>query len=289
MTIANALAPSASTPRSPLLHVVREESNPLRDLLRLLDSSDADADAGGTVDMAISVRRLHEGDTLYGEGARADAFYFVRAGTFKTVNTGEDGYEQVLGFTGRGEALGFDAIGMGRYGNEAIALEESSVYVVPLRTYFARGPRSRALDEAVFRAISHALLRRSELANVMAAVAAEVRLARFLTHLSQQMQSRGQSPRRFHLRMSRRDIASYLGVAHETISRSFGTLVAWGLVTVDNREVEIMDLEMLKTLAGGTRRTVDEHAHFGAGPCGAGSRPKAAARRSQASSVGAIH
>ena len=58
--------------------------------------------------------------------------------------------------------------------------------------------------------------------------------------------------------MSRRDIASYLGVAHETVSRSFSALVRWGLVQVDNREVEVLDMPALKAFALNTRRQVDE-------------------------------
>jgi CRP/FNR family transcriptional regulator len=58
--------------------------------------------------------------------------------------------------------------------------------------------------------------------------------------------------------MSRRDIASYLGVAHETVSRSFSALVRWGLVRVDNREVEVMDMPGLRAFALNTRRQVDE-------------------------------
>ena len=112
----------------------------------------------------------------------------------------------------------------------------------------------RQLDQLVHRAVSSALTRRGELADVMAAVAAEVRLARFLLQLSRRMAECGQSPRRFHLRMSRRDIASYLGVAHETVSRSFGALARWGWLRVDNREVEILDLPGLKQFALNTRR-----------------------------------
>jgi CRP/FNR family transcriptional regulator len=92
----------------------------------------------------------------------------------------------------------------------------------------------------------------------MAAVAAEVRLARFLVQLSARMGACGQSPRRLLLRMSRRDIASHLGVAHETVSRSFGTLADWGYVSVNYREVEICDLDALKTFARSTRGLVEE-------------------------------
>ena len=221
-----------------------------------------DTAGDGPGDMASGVRRVRAGDTLYGEGTLAEAFYFVRSGTFKTFTTGEDGYEQVLGFVGRGEALALDAIAVGRHTSEAIALEDSSVHAIALRTYLAQEPRNRTLDEAVLRAFSRALVHRGELACVMAAVAAEVRLARFLAGLSEQMRSTGQSPRAFHLRMSRRDIASYLGVAIETLSRSFAALTSSGLITVHHREVEILDMPRLMALATGTRRAGDDGARL---------------------------
>ena len=107
-------------------------------------------------------------------------------------------------------------------------------------------------------AVSRALAQQGELADVMAAVAAEVRLARFMLQLSCRMEACGQSPRRFRLRMGRRDIASHLGVAHETVSRSFQALARWALLNVSNREVEILDMDGLKTLAHCTRRHADD-------------------------------
>ena len=210
------------------------------------------------MEIPVPVRLLHAGDTLFREGAPAEAIYFVRAGTFKAFSTLNDGYEQVLGFSGRAEVLGFDAICTGRHPNEVVALEPSSVFVVLVRDFLSLGQHMPALGRAVLLAASRALTLQGQLADVMAAVAAEVRLARFLEQLSQRMASCGQSPRRFHLRMSRRDIASYLGVAHETVSRSFGALAGNGLISVDNREVEILDMAGLKACSAGTRRQVDE-------------------------------
>lgn len=228
----------------------------MAELQQLMGYEPGAASAGEVV--LLPMRRLHAGDSLYHEGAPAQAIYFVRAGTFKTYRTAEDGYEQVLGFAGRAEVLGFDSVCMDRHPTAAVALEESSVYVVLVRDLFTTGPRSPTLDRIVAIAVSRALTQRGDLADLMAAVAAEVRLARFLVQLSKRMAGCGQSPRRFHLRMSRRDIASHLGVAHETVSRSFSALAGWGLVQVDNREVEIIDMERLKVLARSTRGTADE-------------------------------
>ncbi len=211
--------------------------------------------------LSVSWHRLHNGATLHHEGAVAECIHFVRAGAFKVFRTAEDGYEQVLGFAVRGDVLGFEALAHGTHSSSAVALEESSVYSLPLDEFDSIGQRLPQLNRLVHRALSNALTRRGELAEVMAAVAAEVRLARFLLQLSRRMAECGQSPRRFHLRMSRRDIASYLGVAHETVSRSFGALSRWGWLHVDNREVEILDLSGLKQFALNTRRTVDEWPH----------------------------
>jgi CRP/FNR family transcriptional regulator len=206
----------------------------------------------------IPLRRVRAGEALFHEGGPAQAVYFVRAGTFKSTRTAEDGYEQVLGFSGRGELLGFDALCMDSHPTSAIALEESSVYVVLVRDIYALEQRMPEFGRIVHLAVSRALTRRGELADVMAAVAAEVRLARFLMQLSQSKAACGQSPRRFYLRMSRRDIASHLGVAHETVSRSFSALAGWGYLRVNNREVEILDMDGIKALARSTRRHVDD-------------------------------
>lgn len=228
----------------------------MHELLQLLGWSDTLHGPG--LDMPVPVRRLPEGSSVFHEGRAADSIYFVRAGTFKLFSTREDGYEQVLGFSGRGDLLGFDAMGVGRYTNQAVALEESSVYVLRLRDYFSITPRHPALDQAIFRAVSDTLAQRGELAEMMAAVAAEVRLARFLVCVSRRMASKGLSSLGFHLRMSRRDIASYLGVAHETVSRSFTALVNLGFISVNNRAVDIVDMDRLRAFSAATRKQVDD-------------------------------
>lgn len=258
MDIVYRMQDQAFRPRDtqPLSGLAMADRPRMSDLLRLLGATSSEVTAAS--ELLVPTRRLHAGDALFHEGAEADAVYFVRAGTFKLYCTAEDGYEQVLGFGGRTEVLGFDAVSSGQHPTAAVALEDSSVYAIALRDVFALGRHVAGLDRVVGMAVSRALTHRGELADVMAAVAAEVRLARFLVHLSQRMQACGESPRRLRLRMSRRDIASHLGVAHETVSRSFHALSDARLVQVCNREVEILDMEGLKAFSRNTRRQVEE-------------------------------
>ncbi len=213
---------------------------------------------GELIDLPVPVRRLRAGETLFHEGARVESIHFVRSGTLRVFHTEQDGYEQVLGFVGVTEMLGFDALCLERHPTEAVALEDSTVFVMLTRDLFALSERSPAFGRVLHLSVSHALARQRELADVMAAVSSEVRLARFLLHLSRRMAACGQSPRRLLLRMSRRDIASHLGVAHETVSRSFKVMVEWGLVEVDNREVEVLDMAKLQLFSQGTRRQIDD-------------------------------
>jgi CRP/FNR family transcriptional regulator len=208
----------------------------------------------------LSLRSVRAGSALVHEGAPADSLFFVRTGTFKVSRTDEDGYEQVLAFAIRGEVLGFDALCMESHPAAVIALEDSTVFMIPRRQIETYSEAVPAFAIALQQAGSLTLSRSREMVDILAAVASEVRLARFLILLSRRMAGCGQSPRRFHLRMGRRDIASLLGVAQETISRGFGALSAMGLLHVEDRNVEILDMAELKAFSRSTRRATDEQA-----------------------------
>lgn len=223
----------------------------LSDLLKLLGAPADTAD--DEVVQTVPVWRVRTGELLVQEGAECEAIYVVRSGALKCFKTSEDGYEQVLSFAAAGEVVGFEALGAGRHPSAALSLEDSIVFALPLRELDRWRAASPALDRALQIALSRRLARAVEVAEMMAPVAAEARLSRFLLWLSDWMVQRGQSPRRLLLRMSRRDIASLLGVAHETVSRSFTALADWGCLKVDIREVEILDMAKLRSCARNTR------------------------------------
>lgn len=218
------------------------------------------AQQGAAKSVQVNLRTLHAGASLAHQGAPADALFFVRSGTFKVFRTDEDGYEQVLAFAVRGELLGFDALCMESHPTAILALDESTVFVVPRREIEVLCKTIPPFAFVLQHAGSLTLTRSRELVDILAAVASDVRLARFLIQLSKRLADCGQSPRRFHLRMGRREIASLLGVAHETVSRGFGALSAMGLLYVDDREVEILDMGGLKAFSRSTRRPVDDTA-----------------------------
>ncbi|MGX5649643.1 Crp/Fnr family transcriptional regulator [Hydrogenophaga borbori] len=214
--------------------------------------------------VALGHRRVTAGQPLVEMGMPAMAMYFVDTGTFKIARSDRDGYEQVLAFAGRGEALGYDALCADQHPTSAIALEDSTVYVIPKSSLALIRRSVPAFELELQRAACVALARSNDLVDIMAAVSSEVRLARFLLQLSRQMSTKGLSPRRFLLRMGRRDIASMLGVALATVSRSFSALAAARLLYVNDRDVEILDIDALREYARCTRKAMEESVASGA-------------------------
>lgn len=242
------LAPSAAPPPA-------SDLDHLREVLRLLGADPSCL--GPLARFPVALRRLEEGSTLAHEGAQLQSLYVVRCGSLKCVRTLEDGYEQVTALALPGDVLGFEGLHCGRHAATDIALESSTVYVLPLTGLRALRDQFHAVDEAWQHALSRQLARAIATADMLAAVAADVRLARFVLWLSDRAAALGFSSRRLRLSMCRRDLASLLGVAHETVSRSFTMMAEAGLLKVDNREVEILDHGQLQARARTTRRPAD--------------------------------
>jgi CRP/FNR family transcriptional regulator, anaerobic regulatory protein len=245
---------------------------PLSELLKLMGGTDTSPQTDAVPPLQVAVRQVRAGTALFLEGTRATHLYVVRLGTFKTIKTAEDGYEQVLAFAGVGEVMGFEALCENRQPVAAMALEDASVFAVPLTDLSSLRQQCPALDRALQMALSRQLMRVSEMTELMAAVSSEVRLARFIAWWAARMAAHGQSSRRLLLRMSRRDIASLLGIAHETVSRSFSAFVECGLLRVDNREIEVLDAAGLKARTRNTRGFADPTAERKSPKSGCGGR-----------------
>ena len=221
------------------------------DLLRWLGMAH---EAGSRADQVVfPMRRVRTGTLVVHEGAPLESLYFISAGTFKSVHTDPDGYELVQGFLARGDVIGLDGLSDGVYGGDAIALEDATVAIVTFRELISASRTVPALEQLIFLASGREIRRKNHTLEVMAAVGAEVRLARFLLQLISRQVEQGYSARRMVLRMSRRDIASHLGIAHETVSRSLTALADWGYIGVNHREIEILDGDGLERFKRVTR------------------------------------
>lgn len=210
-----------------------------------------DAEAMRRFDALIGARmRVKRKDTLYRPGDRFSAVYPIRLGTFKTLALAEDGREQITGYHIAGEIIGLDGIGDDRYTSQAIALEDSEVCEIPFGEFERLGRELPPLQQHFHRIMSREIARDYGVMLLLGSMRAEERLAAFLVNLSVRYRGRGYSSIEFVLRMTREEIGSFLGLKLETVSRLFSRFQEEGLVQVQGRTVKIVDLPMLKRLAG---------------------------------------
>lgn len=193
-------------------------------------------------------RTVRRGEPLFTAGDECDAVYAVWQGFFKTILVSGDGRAQVTGFFMPGDLLGMDGIGSGRHSDTAIALEDSQVCVMP---YVLIEPMARevpALQRSLHAALSGEIAHNQRAMIVLGSMGAGERVATFLLNLSRRLRRSGLSGRDLQLRMTRGDIGSYLGLSLETVSRLFTSFQRNGLVQVQQKHVQILDI-------GGLERT----------------------------------
>jgi len=186
-------------------------------------------------------RRLKRGESLFASGDEFNAIYSVRSGFFKTSLVDGEGREQVTGFFMGGELLGMDGIGAGRYHGAAIALEDSEVCVLPYALIEQMAAELPALRRQLHTIMAREIVRDHGVMMLLGSMRAEERLATFLLNLSKRFTARGFSPSDFHLRMTREELGSYLGLKLETVSRLFSRFHDEGLIEVQQKHVRIRD------------------------------------------------
>lgn len=194
---------------------------------------------------------LEAGAHIFREGDRFDAIAAVRAGTVKTYVVDRDGREQVLGFHLPGEIIGLNAIAAEQYPCNAIALDKAMLCRFSFPRIALLATRVPGLQKQLFRLLSRDIGSAALLAGDHSA---DQRMAAFLIGMSRRLAVHGFSPTRFSLTMTRTDIANYLRLAPETVSRVLRRFQDDGMIRVDRRELEFVDQQRIEVLASSILR-----------------------------------
>lgn len=189
---------------------------------------------------------FHEGEHIFREGDPFNAIAAVRGGTVKTYVNDANGREQVQGFFLPGEVIGLNAISQARYPCNAVALDTVILCRFSFPNIAELATRMPGLQQHLFKLLSQDIGKAALLAGNYSA---DERMAAFLISMSRRYAARGFSPNRFLLTMTRTDIANYLRLAAESVSRVFRRFQDEGLIGVDRRDIEILDRQRLEELA----------------------------------------
>ena len=208
-------------------------------------------------DIVKRARPVHRGDYIFRTGERFHSLYVVKTGSVKTYAPSTEGGEHVLGFHLPGELIGLDAIEKEVHTCSAKVLETSAICEVPFSRLITLSGSIPSLQHQLYRLLSKEIGHDTEMLLLLGKKSAEERLAAFLLSMSKRLHKRGLSPTDFYLSMSRHEIGNYLGLAVETVSRLFTKFQDEGLLKVDRKHVELLELDALEAIV--TRTTMGDH------------------------------
>ncbi|MEQ5836846.1 fumarate/nitrate reduction transcriptional regulator Fnr [Marinobacter sp. NFXS9] len=202
-------------------------------------------------DVVQQGRTIDRGKHVFRQKDPFKACYAVRSGAVKTYIIADSGEEQITGFYLPGEIIGLDSMGPEGYSCSAKALERSSFCEIPFNRLEELATRIPSLQHHFFQLMSQEIKNSHNLSLLLSKNSAEERIATLLLSLSSRFSRRRLSATNLILPMPRHDIANYLGLAVETVSRVMTRFQRQGLIDSHGREVTLQDIDGLQAVAHG--------------------------------------
>ncbi len=217
--------------------------------MQLLKQSDLQRAAVAANDAPESAEQWQDGkplkigarQALFRIGESCQRVYRVKAGLVKSSRINADGVEQIAGFYVPGDVVGFDGYMSGVHSINAMTMEASVLEPID-KSSSTCTTQPHQLIEMMAREIHFA----QEHLTLMNKTPAESRLAAFLISINSRLQAICDEINPW-ISISRMDMASFLGITNETVSRMLKRFEADQLVELKGRKLRVADCDALKT------------------------------------------
>ncbi|MFK4824048.1 Crp/Fnr family transcriptional regulator [Paenochrobactrum sp. BZR 588] len=207
-----------------------------------------DGDELDALEAIMSSKQLGANEMLVEEGQEKNRVYSLTSGMLRLYTSLPDGRRQISGFLFPGGYLGLADDDVHSQTVEAVV--PSVLCSFSDREMNALMERYPQLKERLYEMTKFALRQAHDNQMILGRLAPVEKLASFLLLLANRPQANG-TTNPVHLAMNRTDIADYLGLTIETVSRSFTKLKTQGLIhLIDANTVEIMSYRSLAAVAG---------------------------------------
>ncbi|AZR81858.1 MULTISPECIES: helix-turn-helix domain-containing protein [Piscirickettsiaceae] len=192
---------------------------------------------------------LVKGEYLYQAGENFTSLYAIRAGIVKVYSVNEHEQEVIHGFYLPGDIVGMEALACCRHEFYAVAMDTTTVCALPYEQLTKLGTEVPNLNAQIFSLMSHEIVTGRLHSTILTQKTAEQRLADFILMMSERLRARGYEHTQFRLNVLHRDVASYLNLTPETVSRILGKFQKQGWMSWKRKEVVIQDMEALQAMA----------------------------------------
>ena len=193
-------------------------------------------------------RPLNPDEYLYRQADQAESLYVVKTGSFRSVILEVDGTEQTDDFYLPGGLMGLDALQGGTYRCSVVALETATVCELPLARLIELCTKIPSLQSQLLNIIGLQIAYHHDRIALVGNPSASEKMAIFLLMLSKHFSAMGYSSTEFNLTMQRHDIASFLSLSIETVSRQLTRMKKSGVISVKRRGIQINNLDLLKAM-----------------------------------------
>jgi CRP-like cAMP-binding protein len=194
-------------------------------------------------------RKFRKHEHVYMEGDPKHYVYLVLAGVVGTYKVQRDGRRQITSFASEGDIVGFDYPDF--YCDTAQAFSDIQLRCVSVSAIDKLMRIDSEFSRNMLRMTSLELIKAREQLLSLGCQSAMEKLANFLLQFCRNNHSRGIKSKMFHLTMNRRDIADYLGLTIETVSRKFTQMRTLGVIQLlSNTEIIVLDRLKLEGISG---------------------------------------
>ena len=201
-----------------------------------------------------SLRSREPGATIYAQSDPAEYIYQVVSGVVRTITLHRDGRRIVHGFHLPGEIFGLEREKIHHCAAEAVC--ETELVQCPTSRLNTLAETDKDAARELWMSLLMSRDRTAERFVYILHGTAFEKLAHFLIDLAWRTEASG----RFELPMSRYDIADYLGLSSETVSRTFTTLRTRGLISTRGRQVRLLNDDVLRV--ADALRSDDDRPHW---------------------------
>ena len=192
------------------------------------------------------IRRWKKREMLFRAGDPMGAFFKIRWGVVAVSRTLDDGRRQIVAMRVPGDCVGY-LHDDGRYAFDGEALTEVEACAFDRRRFDVFATQHPDLAAAVGETLSAALRQSGAAMLVLGQLRSTERVANFLAEMDTRYRQRQISSRPLTLKMNRTEIADYLGLTIETVSRAFGKLKARSVIgLIGSDEVIVLDSDRLR-------------------------------------------
>jgi CRP/FNR family transcriptional regulator len=203
------------------------------------------------ISQKFTKKELKKGEYLFWEGEPATCLYVIEAGKVKVLKHSAEGKEIILEIVTPGETCGAGVIFSGTQYASAQALENSKVYCLFKADLLELIRTHKNLAENIIIFLGKKLMQVHEMMIGLTSGKVEKRMAVLLLGLSEKHGSQVPEGIRINIRLTRQDMADFVGTTVETAIRVMSRFKKEGILTSDSKGIIVKDKERLKEL---TRR-----------------------------------